>query len=80
MVWYLKGIIEYGLIYARDKRIFLQIYDDLDWVGSGTKINITLTCCRKQTSVSLIPIKDEYIATKNKAKEYSSNDEEYDQE
>ena len=28
MVWYLKGTIEYGIIYARYQRICLQEYDD----------------------------------------------------
>ena len=29
-VWYPKGIIEYGLIYVRDQRIFLHEYNDFD--------------------------------------------------
>ena len=80
MVWYLKGTIEYGLIYARDQRIFLQGYDDFDWVGSATNKKITPTCCRKRTSVSLSETKDEYIASKKKSRVDSLSDEEYDPE
>ena len=58
MVWYLKGTIEYGLIYVRDQRIFLRGYDDSNWVDSTTNIKSTLTCCRKRTIVSLSTTKD----------------------
>ena len=79
-MWYLKGTIEYGLIYARDQRICLQRYDDFDWVGSATNRKITPTCCRKQTIVSLSATKDEYIAAEKKASKDSSSNEEYDPE
>ena len=78
MVWYLKVTTEYGLIYARDHRIFMHIYDDFDWVGSDTNRKTTPTCCRKRTSVSLSATKDEYIVAEKKAREYSSSDEKYD--
>ena len=68
MVSYLKGTTEYGLIYARDHRIFLHIYDDFDWVGNDTNRKITPTCYRNQTSISLSATKDEYIAANNKAR------------
>ena len=77
MVWYLKGTIEYSIIYARDNRIFLQIYDDFDWDKSATNRKITPTCCRKWINVYLSATKDEYIATVKKETEYSSSDEEY---
>ena len=77
MVWYLKGTIEYGLIYARDQRICLQRYDDFDWVGSATNEKINPTCCRKRTNVALSATKDEYIVAEKKEREYSSSDEEY---
>ena len=77
MVWYLNGTIEYGLIYSRDHRICLQRYDEFYWVGSATNKNITPTCCRKRTNVSLSTTKDEYIAAEKKEREDSSSDEEY---
>ena len=77
MVWYLKGTIEYGIIFVRDQRIFLQRYDDFDWVGSATNRKINPTCCRKWTNVSLSATKDEYIAVEKKEREDSSSDEEY---
>ena len=68
MVWYLKGTIEYGLIFTRDHRICLHRYDDFEWVGSATNRKITPTCYRKWTSVSLSATKDEYIAAGKKAR------------
>ena len=79
-MWYLKGTIEYGLIYEIDYRIFLHRYDDFDWVGSSTNRKITPTCCIKRTNVSLSATKDEYIAAEKKAREDSSSDEKYDPE
>ena len=76
VVWYLQDTIEYELGYVRVERIFLQEYDDSDWVTSANRKR-TLGCYRKRTSVALSATEDEYIVAANKIKEDSSSDEEY---
>ena len=77
MVLYLKGTIEYGRIYLRDQRIFLQGDDDFYWVDIATNRNSTPSCCRKRTSVALSENNDEYIEVEKKSREDYSSDGEY---
>ena len=68
-------MIEYGLIYVRDQRVYLQGYNDFDWVGiaidtkktSGLYFSLGSEMIswfsKKQTSVALSTTKDKYIAT-----------------
>ena len=72
---YMKGMIEYGLIYVTNQRIFLQVYVDSDWAGNARDMKNTLGWCfslgygmiswfnKKQMSVALNTIKAEYIAS-----------------
>jgi hypothetical protein len=72
---YLKGTLDYGLCYTRDHVFRLYGYTDSYWVGSAYDRNITSRCCfslgssmtswkrRKQSSISLSTIEEEYIAT-----------------
>ena len=74
MIRYLKGNLDYGLIYASNGEIRLQRFIDSDWEGSAGDRNITSRCCfslgsgmiswfsRKQTSIALSTTKAEYIA------------------
>jgi hypothetical protein len=71
----LRGIVEYGLRYLGDGEVKLQGYSDSDWGGSAIDRNNTLGCYiisgstmiswfnRKQTSMALISIEAEYMAT-----------------
>jgi hypothetical protein len=72
---YLKGTIDFGLLYVSDRKIKLQGYAHSDWVGSVIDQKSTLGCCfslgsamisclnKKQTSVALSTAEEEYIAT-----------------
>ena len=42
---YLKGTLEYGLIYAADSELILYAYTDLYWVGSVEDRKRTYGCC-----------------------------------
>jgi hypothetical protein len=42
---YLKGKIDYGLIYDRDHDFTLSGYTDADWAGSVSDRKITSECC-----------------------------------
>ena len=66
---YLKGTIKYGLIYARNQRIFVHRYDESDWVGSATNRKRTPRYCKKWTSVSLSTVDAKDNATEKKARE-----------
>ena len=71
---YLKGTIDYGLKYVSNREISLQGFTDSDWAGSVANRKSTSGCCfslgstmiswftRKQTSVALSTIEEEYIA------------------
>jgi hypothetical protein len=71
---YLKGTLDYGLCYTRDNDFRLYGYIS-SWVGSVSNRKSTSGCCfslgstmnswksRKQSSISLIMTKEEYIAT-----------------
>ena len=42
---YLKGKVDYGLKYEVNQKINLEIYVDLDWVGSAIDKKSTSRCC-----------------------------------
>ena len=44
-VRYLKGIVEYGLMYDTNLKINLEGYADSDWAGSAIDKKSTLGCC-----------------------------------
>ena len=70
---YLKGTLDYGLIYASNGEIRLHGFTDSDWEGSAEDRKRTSGCCFslgsgviswiswKKTSVSLSKTKDDYI-------------------
>jgi hypothetical protein len=72
---YLRGIMEYGLIYLGDGEVKMQMYQDLDWLGSATHRKSTLGCyfslgstmiscfSRNQNSMTLSSIESEYMET-----------------
>ena len=72
---YLKGMIYFGLYYARDHDYRLYGYTDLDWVGSAADRKSTSSGCyclgsamislfsKKQSSVALNTSEPKYIAT-----------------
>ena len=74
MIRYLKGTLDYGLIYASDGEIILHGFTDSDWEGSAKYRKTTLGCCfslglgmiswfsRKQTSIVLGTTEVDYIA------------------
>ena len=71
---YLKGIVDYGLTYEANQNINLEVYVDLDWVGSAIDRKSTLGCCfsmgsgmiswfsRKQSCMALSTVEVEYVA------------------
>ena len=71
---YIKGTMDYGLCYIRDRDFILIGYTDSDWDGSASNRNSTSGRCfrlgssmnswqsRKQSSISLSTIEVEYIA------------------
>jgi hypothetical protein len=71
---YLQGTIVYGLRYATNVDLSLEGYADADWAGSAVDRKSTLGSCftlgstmvswcrRKQSSVALSTIEEEYIA------------------
>jgi hypothetical protein len=71
---YLRGIVGYGLRYASSVDLCLQGYADADWEGSTVDRKSTFGCCftlgsamvswcsRKQSSVALSTVEEEYIA------------------
>jgi hypothetical protein len=71
---YLKGTMDYGLIYDGDHDFTLIGYTNADWAGSVADRKITSECCfslgsamiswqsRKQYSISLSTAEPEYIA------------------
>jgi hypothetical protein len=72
---YLKGSLEYDLIYTRDYDLRLYGYTESYWVGSSSNKKISSGCCfslgssmtlwkrRKQSSISLSTEEAEYIPT-----------------
>jgi hypothetical protein len=72
---YLKGIIDFGLWYLKGNELTMVTYTDVDWVGSIDEKRSTsgatfyLGDClvfwlsKKQSSISLSTIEEEYIAT-----------------
>jgi hypothetical protein len=73
VIRYLKGTIDYGLIYDGDHDFTLSGYTDVDWAGSVFDRKSTSRCCfslgstmiswksRKQSSIALSTAKAEYI-------------------
>ena len=51
---YLKGTVNYGLIYVSDREIILQGYVDSDWVGSVPYRESTSKCCFSLGSVMIL--------------------------
>ena len=45
VIIYLKGTLDYGLIYASNGEIRLQRFIDSDWEGSAGDRKITSRCC-----------------------------------
>ena len=72
---YLKGTLDYGLIYTSSGEIKLHGYVDLDWGGSAKDRKSTSGCCfilgsamiswfsRKHTSIALSIAEEKYIAS-----------------
>ena len=72
---YLKGTLDYGLIYDGNHNFTLSAYTYSDWAGSVSDRKITLGCCfslgsamiswqsRKQSSIALSTAETEYTAT-----------------
>ena len=70
---YLKGTLDYGLIYASDGEIRLYGFRDSDWEGSDKDRKSTSGCCfsfgsemiswfnRKHTNIELSTVEAEYI-------------------
>ena len=70
---YLKGTVDYGLLYVVDCEYRLMGYSDLDWVDNVTDRKSTSICCfslgsaviswlgKKQTNMSLSTVEVEYI-------------------
>jgi hypothetical protein len=71
---YLKGTMDYGIIYDGDHNFTLSGYTDADWAGSVADRKSTSGCCftlgstmiswqsRKQSSIALSTTEAEYIA------------------
>ena len=72
---YLKGTLDYGLIYASNGKIILHGFTDRDWAGSVEDKKSTSRCCfslgldmiswfsRKQSNIALSTTEFEYITT-----------------
>jgi len=73
--WYLKGIMDYGLLYLKGKEFTLSTYSNADWAGcindrksiSGGAFylgeNLVSWHNKKQESISLSIVEAEYITT-----------------
>ena len=71
---YIKGIVEYGLVYERRGSVQLAGFTYADWAGCVEDWKITSSCCfsiesgvvswfsRKQKSVTLSSVEAEYMA------------------
>ncbi|GLT61624.1 hypothetical protein SLA2020_343190 [Shorea laevis] len=76
---YVKGTIDFGVMYSRSNEIKLLGFTDSDWVGSEDDMESTSGCCfsigsgmiswcsRKQDAVAQSTAKSEYIAIANAA-------------
>jgi hypothetical protein len=74
VLWYLMGIIDYGLDYVCNDGVRLAGFTDSDWASSVSDRKSTSGCCfglgsaivswlsRKQKSVALSSAKAEYMA------------------
>ena len=60
---YLKGIVDYGLLYEVNWNINLEGYVDSDWEGSAIYMKITSWCSRKQSWVELSTAEEKDVAT-----------------
>ena len=73
-MWYLKGIVDYGLKYEVNQKINLEGYVDSNWVCSAIDRKSTSGCCfsmgsgmiswfsRNQSCVELSIVEVEYVA------------------
>ncbi len=57
MFWYLKGIIDYGILYWKEDNIDLETFMDVDWAG-----NLEL---KRSTNDYIFKIKNSLVASKN---------------
>ena len=59
MTRYMKGMVDYGLIYTRDHDFKLHGYIDSDWVGSVSNRKSTSGGCQSRVNHDLMAKKEE---------------------
>ncbi|PHT42264.1 hypothetical protein CQW23_16289 [Capsicum baccatum] len=79
---YIKGLVDYGLMYEKGNDFVLQGFTDTDWAGdtagrrstSGYCFNLGSVavswCSKKQSTIAFSSTKAEYIAATMEAQEY----------